>query len=102
MSNTLARLRERDVRLITIGDRTPINGESGYYISRADALIEGLASWKTAGIRSVRTVYEHQCTPTATQRILHTGLMGSGIPFSAHKVGVGDRSEFSVCNRRNR
>jgi hypothetical protein len=79
----------------------PINGEPGYYISRRDALIEGLAGWKTAGIRSVQIVYEHQCTPTATQRMLQTGLMDLGIPFSGHKVGVGDSTELSLANRRD-
>jgi hypothetical protein len=67
MSNTVARLRDRGVRLITIADRMPINGESGYYISRRDALIEGLAGWKTAGIRSVGIVCEHPCTSRAVE-----------------------------------
>jgi DNA-binding transcriptional regulator YhcF (GntR family) len=101
MSNTIARLRDRGVRLMTIADRMPINGEAGYYISRRDALIEGLAGWKTTGIRCVRIVYEDQCTPTATQRMLQTGLMDSGIPSFSHKIRVGDSSELSKPNRRD-
>jgi hypothetical protein len=101
MSNAVARLRDRGVRLITIADRMPINGESGYYISRRDALIEGLAGWKTAGIRSVRTVYEHQCTRVGTQRMLQTVLMDLGIPFSSYKLGLADSSELSVPKGRD-
>jgi DNA-binding transcriptional regulator YhcF (GntR family) len=100
-SNTVARLRDRGVRLITIADRMPINGESGYYISRRDALVEGLAGWKTAGIRSVIIVHEHECTRVSTQRMLHNVLTELGILPSSHKLGLANSSELPVCNRRN-
>jgi hypothetical protein len=102
MSNTVARLRDRGVRSIAIADGTPINGESGYYISRRDALVEGLAGWKTAGIRSVIIVHEHECTRVSTHRTLHTVLTDLGILSSSHKLGLANSSELSVCNRRNR
>jgi hypothetical protein len=82
MSNTVARLRDRGVRLITIADETPINGESGYFISRRDALIEGLAAWKIAGIQSAIIVDENQCALSSTQRMLQAALMDAGIPFT--------------------
>lgn len=82
MSNTIARLRDRGVRLITIADETPINGESGYFISRRDALIEGLAAWKIAGIQSAIILDENQCALSSTQRMLQAALMDAGIPFT--------------------
>ena len=100
MSNTVARLRDRGVRLITIANGLPINGDSGYYISQRDALIESLAGWKTAGIGSVIIVHEHQCTRVITHRMLHTVLMESGIPFCSYEVGSADLNELLLSNER--
>lgn len=101
MSNTVARLRDRGVRLMTIAERMPINGEAGYYISRRDALVEGLAGWKTAGIRSVIIVHEQECTCVSAHRMLHTALMDLGMPSSTQKLGLVNSSGLSVCNRRD-
>src|ERR1700736_4113158 len=93
MSNTIARLNDRGIRSITITDGMPINGEPGYYVSRHNALMEGLSAWKISGIRSVLITQENQGLSTATQRMLHTVLSDIGLRSTTCDL------DFLVSNR---
>jgi hypothetical protein len=85
-SNAVAQLKDRGIRLISIMDGVPLNGEPGHYASRQHALAEGLASWKSTGIRSVVLIYDRQSTSASTQRMLQAALVDVDIHFTRYEA----------------
>ncbi len=103
VSNAVARLRDRGIRSITIHDGMPINGEPGYFASRQSALVEGLAGWKTAGIRSVALIHDQQSALAGTARMVQVALADASISFTSHEIGAaGLNGSLPKANWRDR
>lgn len=80
--NVAARLLDRGLRLITIGDSFASPGEHCYLINRQNAFREGLAAWKRDGIRSITVVRQSGCESVAKLAAIEVSLCEVGIPHT--------------------
>ena len=96
ISSAISRLRDRGVRSITISDEVPINGEAGYYLSWQDAVIEGLAGWKRAGVRRVFVVKGEEPSCSNSARSLRSCLARVGFPFEVRERAQLDATQLSL------
>jgi hypothetical protein len=78
ISSTIARIRDRAVHSVSIADDLRLNGEAGYYLSRRDALMEGLAIWKTCGIRTVVLMRDARSNSSIT-RMVNNAVLGANL-----------------------
>lgn len=99
ISNAIRRLSDHDIRPITIVEGLPINGESGYYLSRRAALKEGLATWRRRGIRSVRLITCSNSVISNRQRMIEECLLDVGMAFSSEHADS-QIGESDVVNRQ--
>ena len=95
-SNAIARLKDCGIKSMMVHEGIPINRVPGYYVSRQNALVEGLASWKTAGIRSVIVAHEGQPRCSNRRRMVRTALLAVGIPFACQDISASGSSESSL------
>jgi hypothetical protein len=80
--NVAARLLDRGIRLITIGDSLASPGEYCYLVNRQNALREGLIAWKRDGIRSITVVRQPGCESVAKLAAIEASLCEVGIPHT--------------------
>jgi hypothetical protein len=85
---SVARLKDHGIRTILIIEGMPLNGDAGYYVSRQNAVTEGLAYWKKIGIHSVATISDRQSTSPNTQRMVQTALTDADISFAYYEPNV--------------
>jgi hypothetical protein len=85
---SVARLKDHGIRTIPIIDGMPLNGDTGYYVSRQNALAEGLAYWRKIGIQSVATISDRQSTSPSVQRMVQTALTDADISFACYEPNV--------------
>jgi hypothetical protein len=87
ISNSASRLADRGVRSMHVVDAAPTNGDGGYYLSRRNALAQGLAVWKRTGIRSVILLLQSGCDSSSKDRLLKSCLVDAGICYKVETVG---------------
>jgi hypothetical protein len=87
ISNAIRRLSDHGIRTITIVDGLPINGDNGYFLSRRNALKDGLANWRRCGIRSVRLITCPTTVVSSRQRMIEECLFETGMALSSEHVG---------------
>jgi len=80
--NVAARLLDRGIRLITIGDSLASPGEHCYLVNRQNAFREGLIAWKRDGIRSITVVRQCGCESVAKLAAIEASLCEVGIPHT--------------------
>lgn len=88
-----ARFLDRGVRLITIGDFLARSGEHHYYVDRKQAIIQGLRSWKAAGINFVTIVDQHSADSAGTLSTIEASLRELAIPYSVEDGALRLRKE---------
>jgi AraC-like DNA-binding protein len=80
--NVAARLLDRGIRLITIGDSLASPGEHCYLVNRQNAFREGLIAWKRDGIHSITVVHQPGCESVAKLAAIEASLCEVGIPHT--------------------
>jgi hypothetical protein len=50
---SIRQLSDRGIKTLLISDRLPVNGGSGFYLSRRNAFVRAMSSWKSRGIGHV-------------------------------------------------
>jgi hypothetical protein len=88
-----ARVLDRGVRLITIGDFLARSGEHPYYVDRKQAIIQGLRSWKADGINFVTIVEQHSADSAGTLSTIEASLRELAIPYSVEDGALRLRRE---------
>jgi hypothetical protein len=81
--NVAARLLDRGIRLITIGDSLASPGKHCYLVNRQNAFREGLTVWKRDGIRSIAVVCQPDCESVAKLAAIEASLCAIGIPHTS-------------------
>lgn len=61
LNGTAASFTDRGMRLVTVGDSSDSSRRHGYYVSRRQAIKEGLAAWRRDGIASVTVARSAGC-----------------------------------------
>jgi hypothetical protein len=78
ISSIVARIRDRGLKSVSIGDDLPLNGDPGYLLSRRDALEEGLAIWKMSGVRSV-VIMRDARSSSSIARMVNNAVLGANL-----------------------
>jgi hypothetical protein len=101
--NVAARLLDRGLRLITIGDSLASPGEHCYLVDRQNAFREGLAAWKRDGIRSITVMRQSGCESVAKLAAIEVSLCEVGIPHTIANVEAGCAREhlWTLSQRDN-
>jgi hypothetical protein len=100
--NVAARLLDRGLRLITIGDSLAGPGEHCYLFNRENAFREGLTAWKRDGVRSITVVRQSGCESVAKLAAIEACLCEVGIPhIIANLEGCCAREHLSTLSQRS-
>jgi hypothetical protein len=100
--NVAARLLDRGLRLITIGDSLASPGEHCYLVNRQNAFRQGLIAWKRDGIRSITVVRQSGCESVAKLATIEASLCEAGIPHTiANLEACGAREHLWTLPRDN-
>ncbi|MFL6417362.1 MAG: hypothetical protein ACJ74Y_17040 [Bryobacteraceae bacterium] len=98
MTTYFARLRDRGLKVITISEQMPINGEPGYYLNWRSALLEALRAWKRAGVRDAEIVNDGAENSSSLSRVVTACLNEVGIALRAgNAIRLADQGDRCGC-----
>ena len=83
--NAAALLKDRGIRFIPIIEGMPLNGNSGYYLSWQDALVQCLRDWRNCGERRALVVQDTQSNSSAL-RLVQSCLTENGFAFDMREA----------------
>ena len=100
--NVAARLLDRGIRLITIGDSLASPGEHCYLVNRQSALREGLIAWKRDGVHSITVVRQSGCESVVRLAAIEASLREIAIPRTiANLESCAAQEHLSTLSQRS-
>jgi hypothetical protein len=81
-----ARLLDRGIRLISVGDWLVNSGGDSYYVDRRGATREALVAWRRDGIHSVTIVHQTGCESAGKIASIEASLRDIAIPHTIAKI----------------
>lgn len=82
LKQTIARLVDRGIRVITVDDSAEEWRGCGYSVDRQPAIRDALLSWRKDGVRSVNVLQHSRCRLSGTVTLLEKCLRDTPMPYS--------------------
>jgi hypothetical protein len=82
LKQTIARLVDRGIRVITVADSAEEWRGCGYSVDRQPAIRDALLSWRKDGVRSVTVLQNSRCRLSGTVTLLEKCLRDAAMPYS--------------------
>jgi hypothetical protein len=79
---TIARLLDRGIRVVSVADSARDCREHLYYLDRGPAIRDALLHWREDGIRSVAVLHNSGCSSSGTITLLEKCLREMAMPYA--------------------
>jgi hypothetical protein len=86
LKQTIARVLDRGIRVVTVGDGPADHREHCYSIDRGQAIKDALIDWQRNGIRSVTVMQDCCCGSTGTTALVEKCLRDAAMPHTYAKI----------------
>jgi hypothetical protein len=86
LTGTVARLLDRGIRVITVGDCPGDCREHPYSIDRGRAIKDALFGWQQDGVRSVTVMQDSSCGSASTIALVAKCLRNAAMPHAFAKI----------------